>query len=310
MSPRRSAQAPAAVVMVRPHHFTPNEATAQDNAFQSQGQEKVTPTLAKQAYREMTHVAETLESHGVRVHVFEDKGEETPDSVFPNNWFSTHAGGHVAIYPLYTPNRRKERRSDIIEMLKRDYRVQDVIDYSGLEPDGLFLEGTGAMVLDHVERVAYSARSRRTDPVTLERFCTHFNYEPMLFDAMDEHGMPIYHTNVLMCIGTDFAMVGLEMITNGKRRDEIAERLAQPGREIVSLTADQINHFAGNAIELQGEKGRILALSQRAYDSLTPKQIATLANSVMLVPLPVPTIELAGGSVRCMLAGIHLQPRS
>lgn len=310
MSLRRSAQAPAAVVMIRPHHFTPNEETAQDNAFQAMGLADQDQSLSDRAYGEASDVAATLEAHGVRVHVFEDEGRETPDSVFPNNWFSTHAGGHVAVYPLYTPNRRKERRWDIIEMLKRDYRVQDVIDYSGLEPDGLFLEGTGAMVLDHVERIAYSARSRRTDPVTLERFCTHFGYEPMLFDAADDRGMPIYHTNVLMCIGTEFAMVGLDMITDANRREEIAQRLAEPGREIVALTSEQINNFAGNAIELQGEKGRLLALSQRAYDSLTEKQVATLENSVTVLPLSVPTIELAGGSVRCMLAGVHLQPRS
>lgn len=309
MTTRRSAQAPAAVVMIRPHHFTPNAETAADNVFQAQGCASGSPDLAAKAYDEMSTVAQRLEDHGICVHIFEDKTRETPDSVFPNNWFSTHAGGHVAIYPMYTPNRRRERRSDIIEMLKRDYRVQDVIDYSGLEPDGLFLEGTGAMVLDHVERIAYSARSRRTDPVTLERFCTHFNYEPMLFDAMDDRGMPIYHTNVLMCIGTDFALIGLDMIADRNRRDEIANRLAQPGREIVPLTADQINNFAGNALELQGRDGRVLALSQRAFDSLTAKQKAILEASVTLLPLAVPTIELAGGSVRCMLAGIHLQPR-
>ena len=173
-------QAPAAVVMVRPHRFTPNPETAADNAFQSLAAKEAAQAVAGTAHREVTAAAERLEAEGVRVHLFEDEGErDTPDSVFPNNWFSTHSGGHVAIYPMYAPSRRRERRADVIEMLKSEYRVQDVIDYSGLEQDGLFLEGTGAMVLDHLARVAYTARSNRADPVALERFSTHFNFEPM-----------------------------------------------------------------------------------------------------------------------------------
>jgi hypothetical protein len=241
--------------------------------------------------------------------VFEDGTPDTPDSVFPNNWFSTHPGGHVAIYPMYAANRRKERRTDVIEMLKRDYRVQDVIDYSGLENDGVFLEGTGAMVLDHLDRVAYAARSNRTNPLALERFCTHFNYEPMLFDACDANGAPVYHTNVLMCIATDFALIGLDLITGIERRHEIVRRLEESGRRVIALDAEQIANFAGNAIELQGDTGRLLALSARARESLSPRQIQMIENSAKLVPLSVPTVELAGGSVRCMLAANHLSAR-
>ena len=181
-----SVQAPHAVVMVRPHHFTVNEETASDNCFQAladRGED-----LEAAAYQEITQAAETLRSHGITVHLFEDTGRETPDSVFPNNWFSTHPGGHVAIYPMKAVSRRRERRYDVIEMLKTRYRVQEVIDYSGLEPDGLFLEGTGAMVLDHIDRVAYAVRSDRTDPIALERFSTDFNFEPMVFDARDQNG--------------------------------------------------------------------------------------------------------------------------
>lgn len=196
----RSIQAPAAVVMVRPHRFTPNPETAADNAFQQAATEAAART-AQAAYDEVTAAAERLEAEGVRVHLFDDTGErDTPDSVFPNNWFSTHPGGHVALYPMYSPSRRRERRADVIEMLKASYRVQDVIDYTGLEPDGLFLEGTGAMVFDHMARIAYVARSNRADPVLLERFCTHFNFEPMVFDTADEAGRPVYHTNVLMTV--------------------------------------------------------------------------------------------------------------
>ena len=156
---RRSAQAPSAVIMVRPHHFLPNEQTAQDNAFQRMNFARSESEISKDAYEEATEAAKTLEGLGVRVHIFEDESTKTPDSVFPNNWFSTHPGGHVAIYPMFAENRRLERRYDVIEMLKSEYRVQDIIDYSGLEPDGLFLEGTGAMVLDHIDRTAYAIKS-------------------------------------------------------------------------------------------------------------------------------------------------------
>lgn len=308
--PRHSAysiQAPSAVVMVRPHHFTVNTETAADNHFQSS--QDIRKDLSSVAYGEITEAADTLVRHGVEVHLFEDPGRLTPDSVFPNNWFSTHAGGHVAIYPMKAVSRRRERRSDVIEMLKTRYRVQEVIDYSGLEPDGLFLEGTGAMVLDHIDRVAYAVRSDRTDPIALERFSTHFNYEPMVFDARDENGVAVYHTNVLMCIATDFAMIGLDMMTDPLRRQEIVTRLERSGRNIVALTNEQISHFAGNALELQGKDGRILALSTTALACLDRHQLAVIEESAKPVALDIPTIEKAGGSVRCTLAGIHLVKR-
>ncbi|HEY3049191.1 MAG TPA: arginine deiminase-related protein [Polaromonas sp.] len=310
MSTIRSIQAPAAVVMIRPHKFTPNPETAADNAFQSPAAQEAAQAVADAAHREVTAAMERLQAEGVRVHLFEDHGErDTPDSVFPNNWFSTHPGGHVAIYPMYSPSRRRERRADVIEMLKSEYRVQDVIDYSGLEQDGLFLEGTGAMVFDHLARVAYTARSNRADPVALERFSTHFNFEPMLFDTADEAGKPIYHTNVLMCVATEFAMVGLNMIPDARRAADVRARLQESGREVIALSARQIADFAGNAIELSGRDGRILALSQRACASLSEEQKAAIERSARLLPLSVPTVEMAGGSVRCMIAGIHLSPR-
>jgi len=301
-------QAPSAVVMILPHHFCPNEETLKDNSFQS--------TLAfdevkikKQAFEQVSSAIKTLEIEGVFVHKFEDKGEETPDSVFPNNWFSTHAGGHIAIYPMYAKNRRKERRVDIIELLKKQYRVQDVVDYTGLEYDDIYLEGTGAMVLDHSERVAYAIRSNRANSHALERFCSHFNFEPMVFDAKDKAGVAVYHTNVLMCIGSDFVMAGFDMMSDDKRRTEIIQRFTSSGKRIIYLTEKQINAFCGNALELQGSYGRILALSTTAHAALTLEQIAVLEKRVKLVPLDVSAIELAGGSIRCMLAGIHLSKR-
>ena len=265
-----SAQAPSAVILIRATRFVPNPATAADNAFQADAPAGQTDeaTSAK-ALAEMDALAEALRAAGVRVHVFDDDDHTRPDSVFPNNWLSTHAGGTVAVYPMYASNRRHERRTDVLEMLKSEYRVQAIVDYSGLEPDGIFLEGTGAMVLDHVSRVAYTARSHRADVAVLERFCTDFNYEPMAFDAVDSDGVPVYHTNVIACVGTHVAMIALEMIPDEIRREQVRERLAVTGRTIVELTEEQIREFAGNAVELcgrtsTGKRRYIMAMSARA----------------------------------------------
>ena len=301
-----SVQAPSAVVLIRPHHFAPNSETADDNVFQTLDAARTTQQIADAARADADRLAAALEGAGVAVHVFDDLEETRPDSVFPNNWFSTHAGGRIAVYPMYAPNRRLERRTDVLELLKAQYRVQEIIDYSGLEVDGLFLEGTGAMVLDNLNRTAYAVRSHRADPIVLERFCTAFGYEPMVFDA-SLRGVPIYHTNVMMCIGTEFALVGLDAMTS--RRDEIADRLAEQGREVIALSTEQLEDFAGNAIELHGTQGRVLALSQRAYGTLTSAQRDVIERSARLLPVDVSTIELEGGSVRCMIAGIHLDRR-
>jgi hypothetical protein len=301
-----SVQAPSAVVLIRPHHFAPNSETADDNVFQTVDAARTTREIADAAMADADRLAAALEGAGVTVHVFDDEDETRPDSVFPNNWFSTHAGGRIAVFPMYAPNRRLERRTDVLELLKARYRVQEIVDYSGLEVDGLFLEGTGAMVLDNLNRTAYAVRSHRADPIVLERFCTAFGYEPMVFDA-ELRGVPIYHTNVMMCIGTEFALVGLDAMTT--RRDEIAERLAEQGREVIPLTTEQLEDFAGNAIELHGTQGRVLALSERAAASLTAGQRAVIERSARLLPVDVSTIELEGGSVRCMIAGIHLDRR-
>ncbi len=305
-----SVQSPSAVVMVRPHHFAPNPQTLADNGFQPEAGGLDPERIAAAAYDEVTRAAASLEGAGVTVHLFEDESTHRPDSVFPNNWISTHSGGHIALYPMYTPNRRTERRSDIVELLKTTYRVQDVIDYSGLEYDDVFLEGTGAMVLDHELRIAYAARSNRADPIALERFCTNFGYEPMVFDAVDGRGVAVYHTNVILSIATEFALVAADMLVSPARRKEVLDRLAARGRrDVIELSNEQVDEFAGNALELWGSQGRVLALSQRAFDALTPDQRARIERTARLLPLDVPTLELAGGSVRCMLAGIHLDPR-
>ncbi|GAA1069602.1 arginine deiminase-related protein [Mycobacterium cookii] len=310
-----SAQAPSAVILIRATRFVPNPATAADNAFQADAPAGQTVAAASAgALAEMDALAEAPHGSGVRVHVFDDDDHTRPDSVFPNNWLSTHAGGTVAVYPMYASNRRHERRSDVLEMLKSEYRVQAIVDYSGLEPDGIFLEGTGAMVLDHVSRVAYAARSYRADVAVLERFCTDFNYEPMAFDAVDSDGIPVYHTNVIACVGTHVALFALDMIPDEHRRQQVRERLAVTGRTIVELTEEQIREFAGNAVELcgrtaDGRRRYVMAMSARAKRSLRPDQVAAIEESCEIVAVDIPTIELAGGSVRCMIAGVHLDHR-
>ncbi|PVA12025.1 amidinotransferase [Pelagivirga sediminicola] len=295
--------------MIRPNRFHPNPETAADNRFQSQSAVSA-DEIAENAWREFDGAVARLQAEGVQVHVFQDTRDDTPDAVFPNNWFSTHPGGHVAVYPMFVPSRRRERRGDVIDMLKDQYRVQVVTDYSGLEQDGLALEGTGAMVIDHIGRIAYVARSHRADPILLERFCTNFGYEPMVFDAVDEDGAPVYHTNVVMTIGTHFAMISLDVIENNTRRAEIAERLAEPGRDVIDLSHHQIAEFAGNAIELSTPSGLITAMSSRALAALDKGQTGVIERSTRIIPLDIPTIEAAGGSVRCMIAGLHLAKRN
>ncbi len=310
-----SAQAPSRVILIRAERFVPNPATAADNAFQADVPEgQSAATTSQRALEEMDAVAQALRDVGVTVHVFPDGDHTRPDSVFPNNWLSTHPGGYVAVYPMYASNRRHERRSDVLEMLKSSYRVQTIVDYSGLEPDGIFLEGTGAMVLDHVSRVAYTAVSHRADTHVLERFCTDFNYEPMAFEAVDSDGVPVYHTNVMACIGTDVALVALELIRDETRREQVRERLSVNGRQVVELTEEQVREFAGNAVELcgrtpDGRKRHVMAMSGRARRSLRPDQVEAIERSCEIVAVDIPTIELAGGSVRCMIAGVHLDPR-
>jgi len=302
-------QAPNSVVMVRPWKFFSNPETASDNAFQKKNVEAI-ENISQKAKDEFDIAVETLKQHGINVHVFDDFGEkETPDSVFPNNWFSTHSGGHIALYPMHTPNRRRERRSDIIEMLKAEYRVQDVIDFSGLEWDNLFLEGTGAMVLDNINRVAYTAKSNRSNEVILERFCSIFKYEPMAFDTADANGNSIYHTNVIMCIASNYALICLDMIVDEKRREAVKNRLEESGLEVIPLSFEQIDNFAGNAIELTGDKKSYLVMSKRAKNALHVEQINKIEENSEILALNVPTIELAGGSIRCMIAGVHLSPR-
>jgi hypothetical protein len=297
--------------MIRPCRFYPNPETAADNAFQRNADQD-SNELTLMARNEFDAAVQTLRAAEVNVHVIEDTTEpEKPDAVFPNNWISTHHDGRIALFPMYSALRRRERRRDIVQELRNRYRVTEVIDYSRFEDEGCCLEGTGSLVLDHLNKIAYVSLSNRSNPKVIQRFADDFNYEPVTFTSIGADGRPIYHTNVMMCIGTAFAMVGLEMIPDKGERQQVRSRLEKTGKEIVELSADQIANFAGNAIELNDSDGeKLLVLSSRAARALNEKQRENLTRYARLVRLELPTIELAGGSARCMIATIHLPPRS
>ena len=296
-------QAPSAVVMVRPHHFTSNPQTMLDNAFQS---ECLAPNQSEQAYSEVTNAVKLLKNEGVKVHLFEDEQTQTPDSVFPNNWFSTHQSGELIIYPMFVENRRLEYRKDIIDFLTDHYKVSSVTDYSFLSKENSFLGGTGSLVIDHQNKLAYAVESKRTTKSVVNTICEQLKLSPIVFNAYDEQGTAVYHTNVLMCIATKFVMISLNMVPI-EQHAQLAKHFLKSHHQVIDLTLEQINNFCGNAIELQGKNGRILALSQTAFNALTPEKITVIQKTAKLVPLPIPTIESAGGSVRCMIAGVHLQ---
>ena len=305
----RVAQSTNSVLMIRPSRFYPNPETARDNAFQSRASFDA-PAVGAAARSEFNAAVQTLRDAGVLVHVFEDTAEPAkPDAVFPNNWISTHYDGRVTLFPMYSELRRRERRHDIIEELRKSYTITEVIDYSSFEKKGCCLEGTGSLVLDHVNRVAYVSLSNRSNPKVIHRFADDFGYEAVTFTSVGFDGQPIYHTNVMMCVGSEFAMVALTMIPNKPERQQVRARLEATGKEIVELAPEQVANFAGNAIELHDSTGaKLLVLSTRAFQTLDQEQRTVLTRHARLVPLELPTIELGGGSARCMIATIHLPP--
>lgn len=305
-----SEQSAKSVVMIRPSRFFPNPETALDNAFQQEVVADSASSIAARALNEFDGAVKNLSAAGITVHVFEDTPVPAkPDAIFPNNWFSTHHDGRVALYPMYSPSRRAERRSDLIASLRERYRVSQIVDYSSYEKSGLYLEGTGSLVLDHTDRVAYVSLSRRADREPLEKFCADFDYEPLTFESTGGDGRLVYHTNVMLCLATDFALVGLDLIDDRTEREKVRSRLEASGKAIIALTRQQIENFAGNALELHNEESKLLVLSRRAAAHLRDEQRATIERFARLIPLDLPTIELAGGSARCMMATVHLPPR-
>jgi hypothetical protein len=311
MSVLHERQAAGAVLLVRPVAFHGNPQTADSNAFQRPPAAADPAAEQAAAAVEFEGLVQMLRSAGVETVVVDDKAvPPTPDSIFPNNWVSFHADGTAVLYPMMAPNRRCERRRDILELLTREhgFHVERLIDLSGHEAEDRFLEGTGSMVLDRVNRIAYACLSPRTDLEVLAEAARVLDYEPIAFAAVDADGVPVYHTNVLLCIGRDFAVLCEEAISDAGQRAAVHRRLEETGHELIPIRFEQMASFAGNMLELSGAGGeRLLAMSARALEALDASQRAALEARCRIVAAPVAAIEEGGGgSVRCMLAEIHL----
>ena len=313
MALEKESQLASAVMMIRPARFQSNPETTESNRFQ--GKTRASPAEQHAAaLREFDALKDALEAGGIRVCAFDDTREpHTPDAIFPNNWVSFHADGTVVLYPMEATNRRTERRPDIVEELAsgRGFVVRRVIDLSHHENEGHYLEGTGSMVLDRVNRVAYACLSSRTHLDALAEFSQRLGYDIMAFDALDAAGAPIYHTNVLMNIGEKLAVICADAIPREEQRQAVLESLARSGHEVLVLTFAQLNAFAGNMLELRSASGkRVTAMSEQARRSLTPEQLQMLETNGDIISAEIDAIESsAGGSVRCMLAEIHLPIR-
>ena len=306
-------QSTSSVFMVRPHSFRKNEETATNNHYQRDIAQASPEEIIERAQEEFDGFVDQLKAAGIEVVVFDEaEPHETPDALFPNNWISTHADGTVALYPMFAPNRRTERREDVPLVLEHQFGfdVRRIIDFTEFESHNKFLEGTGSIVLDRINRKAYAALSDRTDARALEHFCDQLDFEPVAFQAfqtVDNQRLPIYHTNVMMSIGSGYAVVCLDCIDSDDERKQVVDAIAQDGLELIAITEEQVNQFAGNMLELTGDEGPVLVMSASAYQSLVPGQIEKLQQHTTLLHAPLPTIETCGGgSARCMIAEIHL----
>jgi len=298
------------VMMVRPACFSYNPQTAASNTFQQRVRVPAGDVVSA-VLGEFDAMVSGLRRHGITVMEFADTPEPPkPDAIFPNNWISFHADGTVVLYPMEAPNRRLERRDDLIEALAAEhgFRVARVLDLSGLERDGSFLEGTGSLVLDRQNLEAYAALSSRTRLDALADFSQRTGYRLTVFDTRDPGGRPVYHTNVMMSVGTGFAAVCTGIISDPNQRSDLLAHLERSGRQVIELTVAQLNDFAGNMLELRTAGGEgVIVLSRRALASLKPRQLSALGRFGRLLPMPVDTIEdVGGGSVRCMMAEVFL----
>ena len=311
--PGREPQSAGSVLMVRPARFACNPQTAASNAFQQPPTPLAGNDLQTAALREFDGLSVALERAGVEVLIAPDVPEPAkPDAIFPNNWVSFHRDGTVALYPMMALNRRWERREEILEQVIRNgaFRVSRTVDLTHREAEEKFLEGTGSVVLDRTHRVAYACSSPRTDLDVLGEFAQQLDYELMTFDALDSGGRAIYHTNVLMAIGTGFAVICGESIANAAHRAAVLSKLRITGHDVVDITQQQMAQFAANVLELASPTAKLIALSMTALDSLNRTQLGILESHAALLPVAIPTIErVGGGGVRCMLAEIHLPKR-
>jgi len=300
------AQSSSRILMVKPIHFNYNLQTANNNAFQSDKEAFTSPTKTqKKALEEFEAMVEKIESKGIEVLVVEDTAEPyTPDSIFPNNWITTHADGTIVLYPMYAPNRRLERKPYILEALEDKFKVTAIMDFSMHERAGVFLEGTGSLILDRPNKTAYACFSERTHQELLDEFGRRFNYEVIAFTAEDENGQAIYHTNVMMCVGDKFAVICLDSVQNPMERLKLLESLKSHKKEVIEITIPQMEHFAGNMLQVCNQKGdSLLFMSENAYLSLTEEQKTKLEKYAKIVYFSIQTIEKnGGGSVRCMIA--------
>ncbi|MDO4229832.1 MAG: arginine deiminase-related protein [Capnocytophaga sp.] len=299
------------ILMIRPMRFRMNEETAVNNYFQEELDLK-NEEINRKAQQEFDVFVEKLRKVGVNVVVVDDIYEQnTPDSVFPNNWISFHQRGDIALYPMFAENRRRERREDILEHLEGEgFLIENVYDYTDAEQEGLFLEGTGSMILDRVNEVAYCALSPRADEELFIEFCEDFEYIPVIFKAfqtVNGKRALIYHTNVMMALGETFAVICLDTIDDKSERKAVTESLKRTGKEIISITEEQMHHFAGNMLQVQGSDGAYLVMSEAAYNSLTDKQIKDIEKHCKILYSNLETIETCGGgSARCMMAEVFL----
>jgi hypothetical protein len=300
-------QTTSTILMIRPVNFIFNEQTAGSNAFQNRNAKQ--QRVQDKALEEFDRFVNILRENGVEVIVIDDTDEpHTPDSIFPNNWVSFHNDGTVFLYPMMAENRRLERREDIIMQLEDGFKVKQVIDLSHFEQENKFLEGTGSMVLDRENKIAYACLSPRTNKELIEAFCQGTGYKSVLFHAVDQNGTDIYHTNVLMCVGSSYAVICLDSIKDEAEKQNVINSLQLTQKQIVAISFAQMNHFAGNMLEVQNKFGEsLLVMSKNAWESLSYEQKAILSSFSKPVYSDISTIENnGGGSARCMMAEVHL----
>lgn len=303
------------ILMIRPVSFRMNEQTAVNNYFMEDIDLK-NQEINQKAQEEFDAFVSALKNKGVNVIVIDDTKEpDTPDSIFPNNWISFHSNGVVGVYPMFAENRRNERREDIFLTLEENgFKINEVIDYTSAEDEGLFLEGTGSILIDRVNKKAYCALSQRANEDLFIEFCEDFDFFPVIFTAnqsVDGKRLPIYHTNVMMALAENFVVICTDSIDDKKERKNVLDHLKIDGKEIITITEKQMHHFAGNMLQVLGSEGRkYMVMSTAAFNSLTPKQIAQIENHCPILHSSLDTIETCGGgSARCMMAEVFL-PKS
>ncbi len=302
------------ILMVRPASFRMNEQTAINNYYQQELAGMLPATINAKAQQEFDAFVIKLKAVGVNIIIVEDTKEpDTPDALFPNNWVSFHENGDVAIYPMFAENRRLEKREDILETLEeKGFEIKNVIDYSEAEEEGVFLEGTGSMILDRTNNKAYCALSPRADEELFIEFCEDFEYTPVVFTAnqtINEKREAIYHTNVMMCVAENFVIICLDAIDDKKEKKNVLKHLKSDKKEVIAITEKQVNEFAGNMLQVKGANDeRFLIMSSSAYKSLTREQLQKIEKHNAIIHSPLDTIEFCGGgSARCMMAEVFLK---